>query len=80
LTKSKTDEKLIDKNTLTFVAIHELAHTMTLSIGHKEEFWSNFKFLLENAVRAHIYIATDYAKNPIQYCGILIDESPLYKK
>ena len=80
LTKSKTDEKLIDKNTLTFVAIHELAHTMTVSIGHKEEFWSNFKFLLENAVRAHIYTEVDYAKKPIQYCGILIDESPLYKK
>jgi predicted metal-dependent hydrolase len=80
LTKSKTDEKLIDKNTLTFVAIHELAHTMTLSIGHKEEFWNNFKFLLENAVRAHIYTAVDYGKTPIQYCGILIDENPLYKK
>jgi predicted metal-dependent hydrolase len=80
LTKSKTDEKLIDKNTLTFVAIHELAHTMTLSIGHKEEFWNNFKFLLENAVRAHIYTSVDYAKTPIQYCGILIDENPLYKK
>jgi hypothetical protein len=53
---------------------------MTLSIGHKEEFWSNFKFLLENAVRAHIYTAIDYGKKPIQYCGILIDESPLYKK
>ncbi len=53
---------------------------MTLSIGHKEEFWNNFKFLLENAVRAHVYTAVDYAKTPIQYCGILIDENPLYKK
>ena len=32
-----------------FVAIHEIAHIMTKSIGHKPEFWNNFKFLLENA-------------------------------
>ena len=33
------NNKLIDKNTLMFVATHELAHIMTLSIGHTEEFW-----------------------------------------
>ncbi len=36
---SKRDEnKLIDLNTLTFVAIHELSHLMTESVGHKPEF------------------------------------------
>jgi hypothetical protein len=78
LNTTKTGDTLIDKNTLTFVAIHELSHTMSESIGHKEEFWRNFKFLLENAVRAHIYTAVDYSKNPVQYCGMTIDESPLY--
>ncbi len=50
VTTTKEGNKLIDENTLTFVAIHEVAHTMTKSIGHKEEFWRNFKFLLTDAV------------------------------
>ena len=79
LNTTKNGDTLIDKNTLTFVSIHELAHTMSESIGHKEEFWKNFKFLLENAVRIHIYKAVDYSKKPISYCGMKIDESPLYK-
>ena len=79
LNTTKTGDTLIDENTLTFVAIHELSHTMTESIGHKEEFWSNFKFLLENAVRCHVYTAVDYSKNPITYCGMTINESPIYK-
>ena len=79
LNTTKNGDTLIDKNTLTFVSIHELAHTMSESIGHKEEFWKNFKFLLENAVRIHIYNAVDYSKNPISYCGMKIDENPLYE-
>jgi len=79
LNTTKNGDTLVDKNTLTFVSIHELAHTMSESIGHKEEFWKNFKFLLENAVRIHIYKAVDYSKNPVAYCGMKIDESPLYK-
>jgi hypothetical protein len=80
LNTTKTGDILIDENTLTFVAIHELAHTMSESIGHKEEFWSNFKFLLENAVRCHVYTAVDYSKYPISYCSMIINESPLFKK
>ena len=44
VTKKKNGTQLIDENTLTFVAIHELAHIATKSIGHNNEFWSNFKF------------------------------------
>ena len=40
---------LVDLNTLTYVALHELAHVMSESIGHTEEFWQNYKFLLEVA-------------------------------
>ena len=50
-----SNENLIDEYTLTFVAIHELSHVMTKSIGHKQEFWDNFKFLLENAKEAKIH-------------------------
>ena len=34
-------ESLVDENTLTFVAIHELAHVMTKQEGHKQIFWQN---------------------------------------
>lgn len=79
LNKKKNDnDNLIDANTLTFVAIHELAHLMTAAIGHGEEFWSNFKFLLENAVELNIYTPIDYKKEPETYCGMDITDNPYY--
>lgn len=78
LNKQKNGSKLIDLSTLTFVAIHELAHVMTISIGHKPEFWNNFKFLLENAKEANIYNPIDYKENPANYCGMTITDNPYY--
>jgi hypothetical protein len=78
LNTSKEGNKLIDLNTLTFVALHELSHIMTESIGHKQEFWQNFKFLLQNAKEAGIYIPVDYKKKPKQYCGLSINDNPYY--
>lgn len=74
----KNKQKLIDINTLMFVAIHELSHIMTKSEGHKQEFWHNFKFLLENAVDCGVYSPVDYKKNPQPYCGMDITDNPLY--
>jgi len=78
LNKKKDGNNLIDINTLTFVALHELSHIMTESIGHKQEFWQNFKFLLENAKEAKIYYPVDYKKNPQEYCGLNINDNPYY--
>ena len=78
LNKEKDGTKLIDINTLTFVAIHELSHIMTVSEGHKQEFWQNFKFLLEQAKNANIYNPVDYKKNPEPYCGMDITDNPYY--
>jgi len=78
LLKEKEKPKLIDIETLTFVAIHELAHIMTESVGHKKEFWENFKFLLQNAKEANIYNPRDFKKTPQQYCGMQIDDNPYY--
>jgi len=78
LNKTKNTDTLIDLNTLTFVAIHELSHTMTTSIGHKQEFWKNFKFLLENAVKIGIYKPVDYKKENQSYCGMTITDNPFY--
>jgi len=78
LNTTKRGDKLIDIDTLTFVAIHELAHIMTTSIGHKQDFWQNFKFLLENAKAANIYQPINYKKDPKQYCGMTISDNPYY--
>lgn len=79
LNKKKEDNnKLIDESTLLFVAIHELSHIMTKSIGHKSEFWANFKFLLENAKEAGIHTPVDYKKSPQEYCGMKIHDNPYY--
>lgn len=76
--KKKNDTKLIDLDTLTFVAIHELAHIMTESVGHKAEFWGNFKYLLKNAKDAKIHTPIDYKETPKEYCGMSITDNPYY--
>jgi hypothetical protein len=78
LNTKKQGDKLIDIDTLTFVAIHELSHVMTTSIGHKQDFWQNFKFLLENAKNANIYQPINYKKEPREYCGMTIRDNPYY--
>ena len=70
-------DKLIDENTLTFVSVHELAHIMTKSVGHTDEFWKNFKFLLETAIKLKLYEKENYELNPKPYCGITVSDSPL---
>jgi hypothetical protein len=79
LNVNKTDNSnLIDINTLTFVAIHELSHIMTKSIGHKTEFWDNFKFLLKCAKEAGIHNPEDYKEKPKEYCGMTIRDNPYF--
>ena len=70
--------KLIDINTLTFVAIHELAHIASTQVGHGDEFWNNFKFLLVRAKENNIYKPQDYKKKPEKYCGMEITDNPYF--
>jgi len=74
----KNGSQLIDINTLTYVAIHELAHIATKSVGHTPEFWKNFKFLLTQAEKINIYKPIDYKNNPKKYCGMTISDNPYY--
>jgi len=76
--KNNGENTLIDEHTLTFVAIHELAHVATKSVGHKTEFWENFKFLLENAKEAGIHEPRDYNKSPKTYCSMKITDNPYH--
>jgi hypothetical protein len=76
--KKDSNKELIDDNTLIFVAIHELSHIATKSIGHDSEFWTNFKFLLKIAKEIGIYIPVDYSNSPQNYCGMVINDNPYY--
>jgi hypothetical protein len=62
-------------NLLMFVAIHELAHVCSVSVGHQSEFWNNFSFLLKEALDAGVWKYIDFKNNPAQYCGTKITNS-----
>lgn len=79
LRSKEQNEKLIDINTLMYVAIHELAHLMTKEIGHPPEFWRNFKILLQEGIKIGIYEKIDYSKEPVKYCGMKIKSNILIK-
>lgn len=72
------DETLVDENVMTFVALHELAHVCTESIGHGPDFWNNFGWLLKEAEAIGIYTYTDFSAHPVSYCGVYITDSPRY--
>ena len=79
-TSATNNRELIDPNTLFFVSAHELAHIATKSVGHTDEFWDNFKLVLQNAAEANLYTPVDYSKQPKDYCGMQITDSPLFPK
>lgn len=78
--KKDEDNNLIDDHTLMFVAIHEMAHVATKSIGHGDEFWNNFKFLLANAKDCGVHQPKDYKNDPTEYCGMDIKDNPYYDR
>lgn len=75
--RSKKDNSIEELNTLMFVAIHEMGHLASGTVGHNEEFWGNFKFLLNEAVEIGLYNVVEYEKTPMDYCGIQITDTPL---
>jgi len=76
LRQRNDNEELVDYNTMMFVAIHELGHVCSKTVGHNKEFWTNFKWLLEIAEREGFYKPVDYSKMPQEYCGMMITDNP----
>lgn len=72
--------KIHDMEILIFVTIHEMAHIALDCYDHPPEFWSMFKFLLEEAENAGIFSSPDYASEPQNYCGVLINYSPKWDR
>jgi hypothetical protein len=74
----KNPKNFHEFNDIMFVAIHELAHSCSKSYGHDDEFWYNFKFLLENAIEINIYQNINYYLNPVTYCSMKITYNPIF--
>ena len=77
LRSKDADNKLVDLNTMMFVAIHEMAHLMSKDIGHTKEFWDNMKYLLKRSIEIDIYTKQDFNSKPKEYCGTMITDTPL---
>ena len=73
----RNNDKLVDINTMMFVVLHEYAHLASVSIGHTQEFWDNFRWILEEAINIGIYVKQDFDKKSVEYCGMDITSSPL---
>jgi predicted metal-dependent hydrolase len=79
LRQRNSQEELVSENIVVFVALHEMSHVGTASIGHTPEFWNNFSWLLKQAEEIDIYKYTDFSAHPVEYCGVHITDSPTYK-
>lgn len=73
----RNKDALVDINTMMFVVLHEMAHLASVSIGHTEEFWNNFRWILEESINIGIYVKQDFEKKSVEYCGMDITSSPL---
>ena len=72
------NESLVKENIMVFVALHEMAHMVTPTIGHGPDFWNNFGWLLKIAEDQGIYTYEDFSAHPVSYCGVKITDSPKY--
>ena len=80
LRQRDTQERLVQENIVVFVALHEMSHVGTSSIGHTPEFWNHFAWLLQQAEATGVYEYTNFAAHPVEYCGVHITDSPKYKE
>ena len=73
--KDKNTNTLYDLNLLTYVAIHEMSHFACPEIGHGLLFQKIFNKFILIAIDIGLYVKEDYNKNPINYCGSLLNSS-----
>jgi hypothetical protein len=76
--RENADESLVDENVIMFVAIHEMGHIITKTVGHGPDFWNNFAWLLEQAETLGVYAPQNFSSHPVSYCGMKITDEPSY--
>lgn len=70
--------KFHDINDISFVALHELAHSCNDSYGHDTSFWKIFRIILENAIEINIFKNYNYRRDSVNYCSINITYNPIF--
>lgn len=78
--RSASTNRLEPESLLTFVLLHEAAHCATVYAdnAHNADFWANFKYILEVAVAAGLYVKQDFKAQPVVFCGVDVTDSPLH--
>ena len=76
--REDNNESLVDENVVMFVSLHEMSHMITKSVGHGQDFWNNFAWLLKEAESIGLYKAQDFKAHPVKYCGMSITDQPSY--
>tara|TARA_B100001093_G_scaffold518779_1_gene604900 strand:- start:2460 stop:3104 length:645 start_codon:yes stop_codon:yes gene_type:complete len=71
-----TKGKLNNLNDTFFVILHELAHVMSDSYGHGDEFKQNFNFIIAFAVKHDLWTDPKYENRNVDYCGVTVTSSP----
>ena len=81
--RSKKTGNLHDINLITYVVLHELSHVACpeehAADPHTELFTKIFVFIIGVADKIGIYRITDYQMNPVEYCGMPINETLVRK-
>ena len=76
--RETNNESLVPEDVMMFVAIHEMAHMITKTIGHGPDFWNNFGWLLKESESAGLYKSQNFKAHPVKYCGMSITDQPSY--
>ena len=74
--RNKNKTLIKDYNKIYFVVMHELAHLITKTYGHNQEYWDNNKLIIKTAIKYKLYKYKNYYSSPVNYCGININSSP----
>lgn len=70
--------KVHNLNIIKFVFIHELAHLISVSQQHTDEFWQNFRYLLRKCYSHDLLKKIDYSKRPEEYCSMQVNYNPYF--
>ena len=74
---TKKDGSFEQSNRILFVLMHELAHVMSRSYDHTDEFWDSYEFIVKVAVEKGLYTYENFDDNPVKFCGHNITYTPL---
>ena len=62
-------------NLIMYVVLHEISHVACPEYGHTNLFKKIFAFITRTAIEIDMYKRIDFAKDPLEYCGLMITDS-----